>query len=289
MKIERTEITPKLNSYVSVLKREEPFFQSPFHCHPELELVYIKKSYGKRIIGNCVEPFEAGDMVFLGPNIPHIWLNDELYYQGISNMDAVSIVVYFNKGIFSDIFYQLQETNKVNLLFSKAARGLSVSGKTNQQIAQLLENLTVKKDFDIIVGLLEILSILADSQDLSYINSEVYGSAGIAPQSDRLTDVFRYVKEHYGEDISLRCIAAVANLTPQSFCRLFKNRTKKHFVEYLNEVRVSNACKLLMESDKSMSQVAFSCGYRTVSNFNKLFKKITGLTPKEYRKNTRVD
>ncbi|MHA4812045.1 helix-turn-helix domain-containing protein [Flavitalea flava] len=289
MKIEKTEITPRLNSYVSVLKREEPFFQSPFHCHPELELVYVTQSFGKRIIGNSVEPFDAGDMVFLGSNVPHVWLNDEIYYKEITSLQAGAIVVYFNKGIFSEIFYQLQETNKLNVFFSKATRGLSIMGKTNGIVAQKLEILTKKKNFDLVVGLLEILSILADSEEIAFINNEAYTPATTSSQSNRLTDVFRYVKEHYSEDISLSCIAKVANLTPQSFCRLFKNKMNKHFVEYLNDIRVSNACKLLIETDMSISQVAFDCGYNTVSNFNKLFKKITGLAPKEYKKKMTIE
>jgi len=286
MKIEKTEITPHLNSYVSVIKREEPFFQSPFHYHPELELVYIIESYGKRIIGNSVEYFEAGDMVFLGSNIPHVWLNDEVYYRGITKLKAKAIVLYFNKDIFGPLFYELKETNKIGSLFNQAIKGLSITGKTNALIAQKLETLLKKKDFDIIVGLFEILSILLDSKDISFINSEAYTPVDDKSKTDRLSDVYKYVKEHYMEDITLLSISKLANLTPPSFCRLFKLRTKKHFVEYLSEVRISNACKYLMETDMSISEVAYECGYKTVSNFNKLFKKITGVTPQGYKKNT---
>ncbi len=286
MKIEKTEITSRLNSYISVIKREESFFHSPFHYHPELELVYIIESHGKRIIGNSVEQFEAGDMVFLGSNISHVWLNDEIYYQGISKLKAKSIVVYFNKDIFGPLFYEIKETNKVGSLFSHAIRGLSITGKTNKLIAQKLERLLKKKDFDLIVGLFEILSILVDSNETSFINSEAFTPVDDKIKTDRLSDVYKYVKEHYMEDITLVGISKLANLTPPSFCRIFKMRTKKHFVEYLSEVRISNACKYLMESDMSISEVAYACGYKTVSNFNKLFKKITGVTPQAYKRNT---
>jgi len=286
MKIEKTEISPRINSHISVIKREEPFFQSPFHSHPEIELVYVKESYGKRIIGNSVEYFEAGDMVFLGSNIPHVWLNDEMYYRGIAKLKAKSIVVYFNKDIFGPLFYELKETNKINTLFTQATRGLSITGKTNTVIAQKLTALAKKKDFDIIVGLFEILSILSGSKDIAFINNEAYTPVDDKSKNDRLSEVYKYVKEHYMEDISLENISKLANLTPPSFCRLFKARTKKHFVEYLSEVRISNACKYLMETDRSISAIAYECGYKTVSNFNKLFKKITGVTPQTYKKNT---
>lgn len=284
MKIEKTKITSYLNSSISVISREESFFQSPFHSHPELELVYIKESYGKRIVGNSVEPFKSGDMVFLGSDIPHVWLNDEIYYQGINKLEAKAIVVYFNKDLFGPTFYELKETQKINTLFNQGVRGLSVTGKTNELIAKKLEKLIKKKDFEIIIGLFEILSILSESTDLSFVNNDAYTLVNDQTKKDRLTDVFEYVKENYKEDISLITIAKIANLTPTSFCRMFKLKTKKHFVEYLNEIRVSNACKFLIETDMGMSEIAYECGFKTASNFNKLFKKLTGTTPKEYRK-----
>lgn len=284
MKIEKTKITSYLKGSVSVISRDENFFQSPFHSHPELELVYVKESYGKRIIGNSVEPFVPGDMVFLGSDIPHIWLNDEIYYQGMNKLKAKAIVVYFNKDIFGSSFYELAETQKISTLFNQAARGLSISRKTNELIAKKLEKLVYKKDFEIIIGLFEILSILSESTDISYINNEAYNPINDQTKNDRISDVFEYVKENYKEEISLLEIAKIANLTPTSFCRMFKLKTKKSFVEYLNEIRVSNACKFLIETDLGISEIAYECGYKTASNFNKLFKKLTGTTPKEYRK-----
>ena len=174
MKIEKTKITSYLNSSVSVISREESFFQSPFHSHPELELVYIKESYGKRIVGNSVEPFVSGDMVFLGSDIPHVWLNDEIYYQGINKLKAKAIVVYFNKDLFGPAFYELKETQKINTLFNQGVRGLSITGKTNELIAKKLEKLVQKKNFEIIIGLFEILSILSESTDFSFVNNDAY-------------------------------------------------------------------------------------------------------------------
>jgi len=286
VKIEKTEITPRINSYISCRKREEPFFQSPFHCHPELELVYICESSGKRIVGNSVDHFEAGDLVLLGPNLPHVWLNDEHYYSGSSSLKAKAIVLYFNKDIFGPLFYEIKENFKINTLFRQASRGLSITGKTNTLVKEKLEELTTKKDFEIILGLFEILYVLSISKDTTFINNEAFAPNNDDPKGDRLSKVFSYVKNNYMKNITLDGISKIANLTPPSFCRLFKKRTKKHFIEYLNEVRVSNACKLLIEADMSISEIAYECGYKTVSNFNKLFKKITGVRPNEYRKNS---
>lgn len=284
MKIEKTKISVAESSLLSVISREESFFQAPFHSHPELELVYVKESYGKRIIGNSVEQFAAGDMVFLGSDIPHVWLNDEIYYQDIDNLKAKAIVVYFNKEIFGTAFYELKETQKINSFFKQAVRGIAINGKTNKQIVKKLEKLVYKKDFEMIVGLFEILALLSESLDLAFINNEFYIPVDEKSKKDRLSGVFEYLKINYKEEISLIKIAEIANLTPTSFCRMFKLKTKKSFVEYLNETRVSNACKLLIETDMGIAEIAYECGYKTASNFNQLFKKITGITPREYRK-----
>lgn len=283
MKIEKTKITSYLNSSISVLSREEPFFQAPFHSHPELELVYVKESFGKRIVGNSVEPFKAGDMVFLGSNIPHVWLNDEVYYQENADLKAKAIVVYFKKEIFGTAFFELKETQKINSFFNQAVRGLAITGETNLLIAKKLEKLVLKKDFEMIAGLFKILALLSESTDINYINSEFYVPLIENSRKDKLSAVFEYLEKQYNEEISLVKIAEIANLTPTSFCRLFRLKTKKSFVAYLNEIRVSNACKMLIETDLGIAEIAYKCGYKTVSNFNQLFKKINKMTPKDFR------
>jgi AraC-like DNA-binding protein len=284
MKIVKTNIASYTNTSLSVFSREESFFQSPFHSHPEFELVYILESHGKRIIGNAVESFESGDMVFLGDDIPHVWLNDEIFYKGINSLKAKAIVIYFSRDLFGNSFYELPEAQDVKFFFSQAIKGVSISGQTNAMVSKKMKKLLQKKGFEVVLGLIEILFLLSKSKDLRCINDNSYVSASDENKNDRLTEVFQYVKSNYKEDISLFEISKIANLTPTSFCRMFKAKTKKPFVEYLNEIRISNACKFLIETDLGVSEIAYECGYKTASNFNKLFKKFIGLTPKEYRK-----
>ncbi|NNV55680.1 AraC family transcriptional regulator [Limnovirga soli] len=286
MKALKTEITHLVQSYVAVIERDEPHFKAPFHYHPELELVYVKEGNGKRIIGDKIDSFEEGDMVFVGANLPHVWLNDELYYKGFPHLNAKAIVLYFNKEVFSNNFYALNESTKINDLFNRAGRGLKINGKTREKIADKLEKLTKKKDLDRLIGLMEVMNIMAVSKDIECITSETYSCTSLHSKNDRLADVYKYITTHYNKNISLDEIAKIANLTPNAFCRLFKQRTNKHFVEYLNEVRISQACKFLLEMNFNISEIAFQCGYKTLSNFNKIFKKTTGLSPKEYRKKT---
>ncbi|WP_121329826.1 hypothetical protein [Flavobacterium sp. 81] len=147
MKIVKTNIASYTNTSLSVFSREESFFQSPFHSHPEFELVYILESHGKRIIGNSVESFEAGDMIFLGDDIPHVWLNDEIFYKGINSLKAKAMVIYFSKDLFGNSFYELPEAQEVKKFLSQAVKGVSITGQTNAVVSKKMEKIAQKERF----------------------------------------------------------------------------------------------------------------------------------------------
>ena len=285
MKALRTEMSSLLQTYIGVVERDEPYFKSPFHYHPELELVYVKQGQGKRIIGDKLDTFSQGDMVLIGSNLPHVWLNDQSYYHGLNDLKAQALVVYFNKELFSKNFYELRESNQINDLFERASRGIKISGTTKTKIASKMEKLAQKKNLDKVICLLELINIMATSKDIEYITKEGYTGTTVRSKTDRLSEVYKYITTNYHSDISLDEISKVANISANSFCRLFKKRTNRHFIEYLNEVRISNACKFLLETNLNVSEIAFQCGYKTLSNFNKIFKKTISFSPNEYRQN----
>lgn len=288
MKIIKTEITPAVNEHVSIILRDEPYFKSPFHFHPELELVYIIEGAGKRIIGDKVESFSAGDMVFVGKDLPHVWLNDEIHHQDNSNKRAKAIVMYFNPSILGAAFFQMKEAALLKGLLARAEKGLQVYGTTRSVIADKLKILAEKKDFERIIGLFEILHLLSTSEEINQITSDGYTTCTYNKESDRLAEVYKYVHENFKNDISLAIISSIACFTPPSFCRFFKQKTGKHFIEYLNEVRIAKACHYLLDTDWTISEIAFNCGYKTASNFNKLFREIKGTSPKAYRESACV-
>ncbi len=283
MKLLQTEISPGINSYLSLIERDDAFFKAPFHFHPEMELVYVTESFGKRIIGDIIEPFCEGDLVFIGSNLPHVWMNDEVFFRENSNLKAKAIILYFNKNIFNKGFYDMKEAITINEFFKNAEKGARINGNTKEVITKKLKILLQKNGFEKVIGLFEIMHILSQSKDISFITSDGYNAQLKHSETDRLSAVYKYVQQNIKENISLATIANISNLTPQSFCRLFKKRTGKSFVEYLNEARISAACKYLLDTDWSISEIAYNCGYKTVSNFNKLFKNITGTSPKFYR------
>jgi len=282
MRVIRTEIAILHNTKLSVIDKDEDAFNPAFHFHPELELVLIKEGYGRRIIGNKVDTFEKGDMVFIGSNLPHIWLNDDTG----GGHRARSVAVHFRKEIFTDEFYEQRELRELTRFFELAARGIQVTGATRDKISRKLDMLVTIRGFRRILLLLEVLHILSTSSDCKCIINEIYSPVHKEETADRLSQVYKYVQDHFQKDISLKNIADMAGLTPQSFCRWFKKRTNKHFFDYLKEVRIFNACEMLINSEMPIAEVAYLCGYNTVSNFNKLFKEATGLTPGSFRKNS---
>jgi len=269
-----------------VVKRDVPYWDTPFHFHPECELVYTTSGTGKRIIGDSIEVFGPGDMIFLGPNIPHVWYSDSAYYKKDADLHSQAFVLYFSKEIFGDRFYQLEETQALKDFFKKAERGLKISGTTQKHIVPLLEKMNDGNGLKRLVYLLEILEHLAASQKTEALASISYKNSYDTRDNHKIDEVFLYLNKNFMRDISMPEVAALCHMTPQSFCRFFKTRTKSTFADFLNDIRISHARKLLIESDEqTIAEIAYLSGYKNLSNFNKLFKIKTKLTPREYKRN----
>ena len=269
-----------------VVERDVPFFNTPFHFHPECELVYILEGNGKRIVGDSVEPFHAGDLVFLGPNIPHVWYSDEAHRNQETILRSRAIVIYFNNGLFGKNFYNLHETQCLKQLFHKAERGMRINGHSNKSLYELVAEMPHRKNLDRITGLLQILQMLATTKEYDLLAGIGYQHAYDAKDNHKIDEVFQFVSQHFSRHITLEEMAGLCNLTPQSFCRFFKKRTQKTFVDFVNEFRISHARKLLSENDDmSISEIAYACGFNNISYFIKAFKTITGITPREHKKN----
>ena len=288
MRLLHTEITPFVKNFLHVDLRQQPFLASPFHAkpsfhaHPELELTYILKGYGKRIIGNKVEPFRAGDMVFIGSNVPHVWLSDPVFYEENSSLESKVIVTYFNPKIFQHFCTTVKEFDDINRIIYEASKGIQILGKTREIISKKLLALSSKNGFEKVSELLQIIHLISISLDIDFINSAVVNEEE-PMHSDRLIEVIRYAKEHLGRSISLKEVADISCMTEQSFCRFFKQRTQKTFFQYLNDLRIERAKQLLRESQQSISDIAFLCGYSSSSHFCKVFKDHSNESPLSFR------
>lgn len=267
-----------------IVERNVPYFNTPFHFHPECELVYILEGNGKRIVGDSVAPFSPGDVIFLGSNVPHVWYSDKVYYQKGTGLTSRAIVIYFNSEIFGRNFYALNETQGLKKLFHKAERGIQITGQAGKKLGKLVEQMPHKKNLDRITGLLQILQLLATTREYEQLASIGYQHTYASKDNHKIDEVFRYVSQHFSRHITLEEIAGFCNLTPQSFCRFFKKRTQKTFIDFVNEFRISHATKLMAEKeDLSISEIAYGCGFNNISYFIKAFKSNTGMTPKQFR------
>ncbi len=274
---------------LSVIERTERYFTNVFHFHKECELVYVVESHGKRIIGDHIAPFDRGDIVFVGADLPHVWHNDPVYFEANPQLQARSIVAYFRQDIFGTSFFTLEETRRLADFFERAKRGISVYGKTKQKIARQMKLLIRKKELDRIIGLLHILKIFSETEEYHYLAGIGYSNTYHPKDNHKIDQVFRFMLDHYHRHITLEEAAAIARLTPQSFCRFFKRRTQKSFIHFLNEIRVRQVCKKLAEEEWSISEIAYSCGFSNLSNFNRFFKLFTGKTPSDYQQEVRLD
>lgn len=278
-----SKVNTTTKNLLSVVERCESYFTNVFHFHEECELVYVTEGRGKRIIGNNIEQFDNGDIVFVGANLPHVWYNDKEYFSPDSKLNARSIVIYFPQNIFGNKFFNLEETRKLDDFFIRARRGIRIYGNTQKQVAREMKLLLKKQGLSKIIGILHILQLFSETEEFHYLADAGYSHDFQTRDNHKIDQVFRFVLNNYHRTISLDEIAAITRLTPQSFCRFFKNRTGKSFIQFVNEIRIGQACKKLAEEEWTVSEVAYSCGFSNLSNFNRFFKELKGKTPRKYR------
>lgn len=260
-----------------------PNFDPNWHFHPEYQLFVVLEGSGTRFIGDHVKAFKAGDMVFTGPNLPHLWRSDHEYFEGNADLYTHGIVIYFHQDFLSKSFLKKEETILLDHLFSKAYRGMEISGKTARQLTQMMKELLLLEGFERVLQLLHILHILSKTHDYRYIASASYRNTLKDSDTERMNTVHAFVLKNFRNKISLDEVAALANMAPSSFSRYFKTHTNKTFSEFVSEIRIGHACKLLIEKEISIAQACYESGFLTLSNFNRQFKGITQKSPQEYR------
>lgn len=275
------KIPTYLDSTLAVKREVIPHMTYPWHYHPEGELIYVKKSYGTRLMGNHIGYFNNGDMVLIGPNLPHVWRNDDAFYEGNETRMVEVYVIHFLIDELAPVLMNLPEANDIIKLLDRSSQGLLIKGSTHSLVSKKIESLYRTKGFGRILNFLEILFLLSQSDDLHPLSSKGYNEVRTFDQ-ERVGIVYDYVMSNFGKEISVEHVASLVHLTKSSFCRYFKSRTTKTFTEFLNEVRIGKACRLLMHEELAIKEVSQIVGYKNISHFNRQFKKITGIPPKQY-------
>lgn len=261
-----------------------PYFPNPYHYHPELELTYVIRGTGTRYIGDHIESFSEGDLVLVGSNLPHLWKNDKIYYQGDPYLKARAIVLQFKDDFLGEQLFDLPEMKLIKKMILKSRQGLKI--ENNNKIATLIKNISQQSGAERIINLLLLLNIIAESKHTKLLSSTMFSVDSSQTGLDRINNVFAYIFENFSDEISLEEISKVANLTPTAFCRYFKTHTNKTFSTFLTETRIYHSCKLIQNENRSLSEIAFDSGFNDFSYFSKMFKKIIGMAPKEYRQKT---
>lgn len=261
-----------------------PYFDPNWHFHPEYQIFLVVKGTGTRFVGDHVKSFNKGDLVFTGPNLPHLWQSDHEYFMDDKDLVTEGIVIYFPENFIGKDILQKNELYKLKQLLQLAHRGMEIYGTTHQQVSAFMYHILEASDFDRILALLNILNILANSSEYRLLATEGYSNSMKETETDRMNRVHAYVMKNFREKITLNEVAAIANMSPSAFCRYFKVHANKTFSDFLTEIRVGYSCKLLTSQKNSVAQVCYDSGFSTLSNFNRQFKAITHYSPLEYRK-----
>ena len=268
---------------LTIVKKELPCLDASWHYHPQIELLYISQSTGIRFVGDSVSQFSAGDLVLVGSYLPHLWRNDPSYYTENEEGKVKTIVIKFLTDFIGEGTFKNPVFAGINNLFEQANFGLSFGKKVSKSLHKDLINLVDLEPAEQAIKLMDILyqlSLTEDKEILSTTDMRQYSEE----KSHRIDEVLKFISDNYSGDINLKDVSDIACMTTNSFCRYFKKMTNKSFIDFLNEIRIRNAGRLLaQDANLNISEVCYTVGYKSITNFNHQFKKTIGTNPKNYR------
>jgi AraC-like DNA-binding protein len=255
-----------------------------WHYHPEIELVLFKKTAGIRIIGSNVGNFQDNDVLMIGKNLPHTFLHEDKYIekQHENGYSSYALVIKFDERFMGKDFLYLPELKDIQDLFYSAQQGIILTEAGKKKVIPLMEKMVRHSPIDRIITLLKILRIMAAKNAFRLLIKERFLNP-FDKEEGRLQQILEYTADHFDQNIAIDQIAAMANLTKESFCRYFKKETGKTYIEFLTEFRIRHACHILLENKKNIKEIGYACGFESLSNFHYQFKKIMKQSPLEYR------
>jgi AraC-like DNA-binding protein len=260
------------------------YFSSEFHFHEECQLAYIIKGSGKRIIGDSVEHFDENELILIGSNIPHVWYNTERKYIKSKKILSVSLSLFISPAKFIHHLSDFGDIEKIKQLFQRAQRGMVITGKSKLKSVGLLKKAAKEHGAEQIITLLKLIHLLSVTEEYAMLTTSNYVNTFQNRENERMNNVYEFLIKNFKHDISLAEVAGIAAMNPNAFCRFFKSRTQKSLTQFINEIRIGHACKLLNNKDAGIAQIAYDCGFNNVSNFNRSFKIVKKISPREYRK-----
>lgn len=282
MKPQLLKVNPGPASSFSVRRDVEPFINNKWHYHPEIELIHFKEGSGTQYVGDHISTFRSGDAILVGKDLPHYWCFDQEYFVNHKKKPDVR-VAHFAQDFWGKSFLELPENRSLNNMLEKARRGIQITGDTGKIVARLLDQMLIAQGSKKIILLFEALNIIATSNDIKLLSSLGFKEVTSASESEKINAIYQYSLANYKKKISIEEISSVANLSPHSFCRYFKSKTRKTYSAFILDIRVGVACKLLLENRMSIKQICFDSGFNNFASFHRYFKVITGKTPLNYQ------
>jgi len=258
-----------------------PHLYNHLHQHPEIQLTLIKESNGTLIAGDYVGPFHTGDVFVIGGNQAHVFRNEEKFFS--KGAKAIAVTIFFDETTFGENFWMLEEMKSLQQFLKNSSGGFRITGRKKKLLAEKLLSITNAKGIDRLIIFLEILKVLGNRKEMQPLTKPVIQRNIKSYDGNRLNKVIEFTFKEFQRPITLKEVSGLANLTPEAFCKYFKTRTRKTYINFLNEIRVNHACRLLTE-DKTIAEICYDCGFMNLSNFNRIFKKVKQLSPGEWRK-----
>lgn len=270
-----------------LIERQKSNFNFPIHIHPEYELNYIENAKGaQRIVGDSIEEIEEEELVLVAnPQLEHAWMDHNNTSQNIHE-----ITIQFHPDLFSDTFLNKNQMISIRQLFQRAHKGVAFSRETIAKVRPLLKTLSCENDsFYSLIKLIVILHELSVDKGMRSLSTGQFAASKASKEysNDKLNKITEYLNRHYPEVIRLADMAALVSMSEASFCRMIKQHTSKSFVDFLTDIRVGAASRALIDTSLSIAEIGYDCGFNNLSNFNRIFKKKKGLTPREFRDNYR--
>jgi AraC-like DNA-binding protein len=248
-----------------------------WHFHPEFELVYVEASTGIRHVGQHISSYTGSDLVMIGSNIPHLNFDYGL------RTAYKQIVVQLKENFLGDALIHTPEFASIQQLFNKAVYGLSFSGKTKEMVAEKLKHMQQLDHFNQLICLMQIFQILSKSKEATVLNDRDTSIKLFLNDKIRMGAVYKYIDEHFAHKPDVNHIASQVHLTTAAFCRYFKRQTKMTFTDFVNQYRI-NLAKTFLLQHKTVSETCYAVGFESLSYFNKLFRKTTGINPSDFKK-----
>jgi len=272
------------NNAVSVKYHEISHFDNPLHYHKELELAYIIEGYGMRYVGSSINPYKKGDLVLIGQELTHVWISDDAFYEENTALLTKAIVIKFDIDFAGRNFFLLKEAIAIKNILEEAGGGLRIKGSSNRVICNIMQSMIQQSPLEQIISLLQILNVMSKTKDVNILSSYDFHKSKNVKEKDRMNKIVQYTMLQFKQTITLEEISQVANLSKSGFCRYFKKSMKKSYTEFLYEIRVQYACKLILEKELGIQQISYEAGFNNPSAFSQIFKRLKGVPPKKYRK-----